>query len=260
MNFELNRLTHSILQALSLELKRGRLTDLKIQQLIPDPTIQQSVIAEVKQLEKQGLEQPQIATILEYIIQARKSQNTIENSVDLVASGPEAAGITNRDTSVVVSNMFRNAEKTVLIAGYAIYQGTDVFKSLAQRMEELDKLRVQMYLNLPSNDQPIDESTALRVFAKKFKQKQWPSKTHFPEIHCDVRSIAAESKDRASLHAKCIVIDDRDVFVSSANFTKRGQTKNIEIGLKLESPNLARQITLHFKKLVEEDFLKPLNL
>jgi phosphatidylserine/phosphatidylglycerophosphate/cardiolipin synthase-like enzyme len=56
---------------------------------------------------------------------------------------------------------------------------------------------------------------------------------------------------RSSLHAKCIIVDAREVFVSSANFTEAGQERNIEVGLRLDNPWLARKLVEHFKKMVD---------
>ncbi|TVS20812.1 MAG: phospholipase, partial [Planctomycetaceae bacterium] len=46
------------------------------------------------------------------------------------------------------------------------------------------------------------------------------------------------------------------VFVSSANFTEAGQERNIEVGLKIESQWLAKQITTHFRHLVDYGLAK----
>jgi hypothetical protein len=43
--------------------------------------------------------------------------------IDLVTTGPEPGGITNRDTSVVVRELFAHAKESVLVVGYAVYQG-----------------------------------------------------------------------------------------------------------------------------------------
>lgn len=48
------------------------------------------------------------------------------SSLLLVMSGPEAPGVANRDTRVVVRELFANAQVSVLVAGYAIYQGKSV--------------------------------------------------------------------------------------------------------------------------------------
>jgi phosphatidylserine/phosphatidylglycerophosphate/cardiolipin synthase-like enzyme len=50
----------------------------------------------------------------------------------------------------------------------------------------------------------------------------------------------------ASLHAKCVVVDGRLVFVTSANFTDRGQTRNVEVGVVLDEPRLAAVLEAQF--------------
>lgn len=52
---------------------------------------------------------------------------------------------------------------------------------------------------------------------------------------------------RAALHAKYVVIDTRDVFVSSANFTEAAQERNVELGLLLKSPQTAARIMRFFE-------------
>jgi len=46
-----------------------------------------------------------------------------------VTTGPEAGAVTNRDTQVVVQDLFRNAESRVLVAGYELYQAEAVFRT-----------------------------------------------------------------------------------------------------------------------------------
>jgi phosphatidylserine/phosphatidylglycerophosphate/cardiolipin synthase-like enzyme len=77
-----------------------------------------------------------------------------------------------------------------------------------------------------------------------------------PEIYYDPRSAALERKNAAALHAKCVVVDERDVFVSSANFTEAGQTKNIELGLLLKSDAIASRIVDFFEQSIAGGYLK----
>ena len=44
----------------------------------------------------------------------------LEDIVDLVTTGPEVGGVANRETAVVVSDLFRQAEHTVLVAGFSL--------------------------------------------------------------------------------------------------------------------------------------------
>jgi phosphatidylserine/phosphatidylglycerophosphate/cardiolipin synthase-like enzyme len=42
------------------------------------------------------------------------------------------------------------------------------------------------------------------------------------------------------------VVDGRQVFVTSANFTDRGQTQNVEVGVLLEDARLAAVLEAQF--------------
>ena len=171
---------------------------------------------------------------------------------DLVTSGPETQGITNRDTSVVVRELFAHAQESVLVVGYAVYQGQHVFEALAKRMEESPDLDVQFFLNISRPDQDTTASDILvSRFTQRFKQSQWPVGCRLPEVYYDPRSVSDEEPVRSSLHAKCVVVDHKHVFVSSANFTEAGQERNIEVGLSIKSPWLAKRLVRHFRLLCE---------
>jgi len=62
---------------------------------------------------------------------------------------------------------------------------------------------------------------------------------------------------RASLHAKCVVVDRREVFVASANFTEAAYERNIEVGLLIHPSMLAERLVRHFEALLAEGVLKP---
>lgn len=53
---------------------------------------------------------------------------------------------------------------------------------------------------------------------------------------------------RASLHAKCVVVDERLAFISSANFTPAAHVKNIEAGVLVRSEGFAMQLSGHFRR------------
>ncbi len=48
---------------------------------------------------------------------------------------------------------------------------------------------------------------------------------------------------QVGLHARCVVVDRARAFVSSANFTQRGQERNIEVGWGCSSPTRASRAT-----------------
>ena len=72
-------------------------------------------------------------------------------------------------------------------------------------------------------------------------------------MYCDPRT--ADAGSRFSLHAKCIVADERTALVTSANFTDRGQTRNLEMGVLIEDAPFASRLVQQWRGLVESGLL-----
>ncbi|MCY2953146.1 MAG: DISARM system phospholipase D-like protein DrmC [Planctomycetota bacterium] len=202
----------------------------------------------------------QIAALLELLCRDRSRRPQVEDAVTLVTTGPEAAGGTNRDTSVVVRELFAHARHSVFIAGYAVNQGQQVFQALADRMREQPHLEVRMFLDIQRG--PGDRSAAselVRRFADRFEKHQWPRDGRLPQVYYYYpRSLEMVVDKRSCLHAKCIVVDGEAAFVSSANFTEAAQERNIEVGLLIRSASIAGKLACHFEALVDCGFLQPL--
>jgi phosphatidylserine/phosphatidylglycerophosphate/cardiolipin synthase-like enzyme len=180
--------------------------------------------------------------------------------VDLVWTGPETLGITNRDTAVVVRELFGSADREVLVAGFAVYQGKEVFKRLVERMSERPALVVKCFLDIHrgiSDMSPADE--LVRRFLNRFRTQEWPGE-RLPELYHDPRSLEIDTIKRSSLHAKCIVVDRHIAFVTSANFTEAAQQRNIEVGALVRCGRFAERLAGHFITLVEAGFLKRIDL
>ncbi len=70
------------------------------------PTMAADVTASLQELQSLSFDEKQIATTLEMIRRDRSDGRKGEPPIDLVTSGPEAPGIANRDTAVVVRELF----------------------------------------------------------------------------------------------------------------------------------------------------------
>jgi len=73
---------------------------------------------------------------------------------------------------------------------------------------------------------------------------------HVPSIRepdYDPRTVFHQS--RVSLRAKAAVVDDDWVLITSANFTDRGQTRNLEIGVVVRDPSFAAAVTEKLRRL-----------
>jgi phosphatidylserine/phosphatidylglycerophosphate/cardiolipin synthase-like enzyme len=224
---------------------------LQLARVVPS-SLAQAIAAGLAEFSSLGFTSEQLVAMLELLETDRIAGRSTEPPIDLVTSGPEAPGISNRDTSVVVRELFAHARTSVLVVGYAVYQGQRVFEALAKRMEELPDLEVKLFLNISRPDRDTTSSEILvSRYTQRFKNSQWPTGCRLPEVYYDPRSVSDDIPIRSSLHAKCVVVDENDVFVSSANFTEAGQERNIEVGLRLDNAWLARKLVEHFKKLAE---------
>jgi phosphatidylserine/phosphatidylglycerophosphate/cardiolipin synthase-like enzyme len=198
--------------------------------------------------------------MLDLLAADRASRPHPSDLIELVWTGPEAGGVANRDTGVVVRELFSEAKSTVMIAGYKIYQGQVIFRTLAERMDLDTHLRVRMYLDVQR--EPGDastESTITARFARRFADQIWPGQ-RLPEVFYDPRSFHSEPAQRSSLHAKCVVIDCERSLVSSANFSEAAQLRNIEVGVLIRSQDFARRLAHHFESLAVLGSLRPISL
>ncbi|HET9741890.1 MAG TPA: DISARM system phospholipase D-like protein DrmC [Terriglobales bacterium] len=255
-------LSPSDLRELASALKSGRLAPpysfLAVQRFVSDGSAEQ-LASRLSDLADAGSSPAALAQTLELVASAVGEQSRVEDLVSIVTTGPEAPGLSSRDTSVVVGDLFRQAERSVILAGYAVYQGQKIFQDLAERMALVPGLHVRMYLDVQRaiSDSSAPEELARR-FAHRFKTQQWPAEKRLPEIYYDPRSTAVDQATCSALHAKCVVVDGRDVFISSANFTEAAQKRNIELGVLIHSVVVAGRVTTFFVRLVEAGYLKRL--
>lgn len=256
----LPKLSNSDLQEIALALRCGRLSPpyspLALQRLVPAAA---DVASDLQRLAETGFGPEQTAMALDLIIADRAARPRIDDQLEVVTTGPETGGIANRDTGVVVRELFANARESVLVAGYAVYQGQRVFRSLADRMVAVPTLEVRLFLDIQRPAGDTSKSIELvRRFAERFRSQEWPRDRPLPEVFFHPRSLDLDPKERACLHAKCVVVDRQTVFVSSANFTEAAQKRNIEIGLLIRSHSLAGQITGYFEELLADEHLAQL--
>lgn len=183
-----------------------------------------------------------------------------DSLVDLVLSGP---GVTRgRHTAVVVEELFRGAKRTVLVVGFAVRDGRQVFAALAERMDAEPSLEVTCCLDVSRQlgDTSRDDEVIAR-FAHGFVTREWPGR-RLPRVYCDRRALAPHSRGegRAVLHAKAIAVDDERVLVTSANLTAAAQERNIELGLLVRAPSVAVAVRQHFEQLISQEILMPVAL
>ena len=124
-------------------------------------------------------------------------------------------------------------------------------------MDDRKQLDVTLLLNIQRKK---GDTTApgelVRKFAERFWNHDWPG-TRKPRVFFDPRSLELNGPGGV-LHAKAVVTDDENLFVTSANLTEAALDKNIEVGLLHRDRGLASSVVRHFVSLIEKNLLAAL--
>jgi phosphatidylserine/phosphatidylglycerophosphate/cardiolipin synthase-like enzyme len=204
-----------------------------------------------------GHSKPACLAILQTALAER--QRAKRPTPELVWTGPEGAQAQARDTAVVLRELFESARKRVVLAGYSFKNAESVLQPLAHVMVT-HCVEVHFFVDVPQPERPQpDEEAYGQAQLKAFLQSNWPFKSPPPKLYCDRRALrpgwGSSDSTYCSLHAKCVSVDSRRAFVSSANFTLRGQDRNIETGVLIDDPHFAVQLDRQWMSLVDGGFV-----
>lgn len=184
----------------------------------------------------EGLSKDALALVVEAVLSSK--ENALPDAEDLVLSGPEIPSIPTSDTATTLFKLFQQAEKEVIMAGYAFFNGREIFRPLAERMADLPGLEVVLCLDLMSK--PTDTTLPVekvKRFREKFFREQWPWPAK-PRLFYYPPNLLS-GPEKASMHAKSVIVDGQTALITSANFTPAAQQRNIEVGVLLRD---SRQI------------------
>jgi phosphatidylserine/phosphatidylglycerophosphate/cardiolipin synthase-like enzyme len=170
--------------------------------------------------------------------------------LDLVWTGPETRASVARGTGLAVQRLFESAQRSVIVGGYS-FDAPEILDPLHRAMK-LRGVRATLFLDIEGTaDTPAGAAAFATASIDRFLRTVWVFGDPKPEIYYDPRT-ATPGPPWASLHAKCIVVDDERALITSANFTDRGQTRNIEAGVLIEGAEFAAELAGQWRQLVSE--------
>lgn len=160
------------------------------------------------------------------------SKQKNENA-ELAITAPPSFRLKARKIIDVVEDMLKNASRSITLTGYAV---SDYFT------EMLDTIILQsqkgVYVRLYLNDYEKQKKQLKRLMDLRSK---------FLRVY----DYQKHSDDAMSaLHAKTIVVDEKEILVSSANLSYHGMEGNIEMGIRLESKDKSVQIEEVLKEMI----------
>jgi PLD-like domain len=215
-----------------------------------------------------GLDAPSFALLLRAILAERSESG--QRRLDLVWSGSDSGVSYARYTKLVIPELIDSATRQVTIAGYSFDQGSGVFEALHRAVVErtvtvrffLDIHQLQARLEQQlgkerrkSRLEPVKAAKAAgaepyaRAVIALFLDLLWPEGGAKPELYYDPRT--ADPFSYASLHAKCLIVDCERSLITSANFTDRGQSRNIEVGVLIHEKGYAEGLERQWNNLIE---------
>ena len=160
-------------------------------------------------------------------------------AVEVVVTGPDSPAAPVRLTSEVVRQLIDQATQRVTLVSYAAYRMASVITALDAAVAR--GVSVNLVLESAKN---LDGGGGDRAYAK-YRTYHWP--------------IDRREPPEAKLHAKAVIIDSRDVLLTSANMTNAAYDKNIELGVLCRGGGVARQVQAHFDALIARGVLELVN-
>jgi len=144
-------------------------------------------------------------------------------------------------THAQIYEMIGRSESTITIIGYWVHDMQEFFK-------ELDKLSKNIKITFILNYENIEKHSSQI-------EKNWNGK-YRPEIYYLNRekySVDVLNK----LHSKVIIIDDKEILITSANMTKTAMEKNIETGVWTKDEKIIKACIDIFGQFIKNGVFVP---
>ena len=175
-----------------------------------------------------------LALALEAAAALRASAGQLD--VEIVVTGPDSPSAPVRLTSEVVRRLIDDANSRVMLVSYAAY-GVDVVVKALDRAAERG-VAVQLVLE---SSEYLEGGGGAEAYAQHTVY-EWPTDERQPST--------------AKLHAKAVIVDSRDVLLTSANMTNAAYRSNIELGVLCRGGSTARHVQEHFDGLIAAGVLR----
>lgn len=176
---------------------------------------------------------PSIALALETALTAKRLAAAA--TVDVVVTGPDSPAAPVRLTSAVVRQLIGSAQQRVTLISYAAYQVPSIMAALDDAAAR--GVRIDLILESPEY---LEGGGGAAAYAQ-YRTYRWPSDQRDPP--------------EAKLHAKAVIVDSRDVLLTSANMTNAAYDKNIELGVLCRGGTTAQRVQRHFDSLIARGVL-----
>ena len=159
---------------------------------------------------------------------------------ELAITAPISFKLKARKINEVITNMIQDSQKSITLTGYSV---SDYFSEMIDLI--ISKSQQGTYVRLYLNDYEKHKTNLKRLMDLRTK-------------HLRVFDYQKQDDEMAALHAKTIVVDEKELLVSSANLSYHGMQGNVEMGIRLVSEDKAKQVESLLKEMVGMKVFKEL--
>ena len=159
---------------------------------------------------------------------------------ELAITAPISFKLKARKINEVITNMIQDSQKSITLTGYSV---SDYFSEMIDLI--ISKSQQGIYVRLYLNDYEKHKTNLKRLMDLRTK-------------HLRVFDYQKQDDEMAALHAKTIVVDEKELLVSSANLSYHGMQGNVEMGIRLVSDDKAKQVESLLKEMIGMKIFKEL--
>jgi len=181
-----------------------------------------------------GVSGESIAVAIDAVVAS--SAQSDQTDVEVVVTGPDTPAAPVRLTSQVVQQLIDQTEHRVMLVSYSAYRVPGVIAALDRAVAR--GARVQLVLESPDR---LPGYTDVNAYSK-YEVYEWPASQRNPPD--------------AKLHAKAVIVDSRDVLLTSANLTNTAYDKSLELGVVCRGGTVAGETQHHFDALIASGVLR----
>ena len=177
-------------------------------------------------------------------LEAKSKFTASHDDVEIVWTGPNRISAEVGNTKPVIHNMLKSAapgERITMID----YMITSNAESIVEELNSCLADGVEIDLIVDKNS--ANERQLKKCFAEKGLAR--------PTIY----TRKGEESEYYKVHAKVIIVSDREMLVSSANLTELGTEVNFELGLRVRGPSVKKMLALVRQMIAEEYFTEDTN-
>ena len=167
----------------------------------------------------------ELATAILLLDEIKKLQHEKIISTSLVWTSPILFHEHADKTDQTITDLLLKAHTSITIVGYAMTSDKHVKEvfSILQKNSRINKIDVKFIFD-KAGEKKVHGKKQPSV--KKIIRNNWDSDITFPKIYTYDDGL------KSSLHAKVLIIDSKEILITSANMTGRGMTRNLEMGVR----------------------------